>query len=60
MDDISFTSLPLAPEINTLPPGTKQCMFWGLGSDGTVGANKDAVKIIAHNTELYVQVGDEL
>mmetsp|Transcript_33261 Transcript_33261/g.73565 ORF Transcript_33261/g.73565 Transcript_33261/m.73565 type:complete len:1321 (+) Transcript_33261:162-4124(+) len=55
VDDVTFTSLPVAPSLNTLPPGTQQCMFWGMGSDGTVGANKEAIKIIADNTNLYAQ-----
>ncbi len=56
VDDVRHTSLPLGPEINTLPVGTRQCMFWGMGSDGTVGANKEAIKIIADNTPLFTQV----
>jgi pyruvate-ferredoxin/flavodoxin oxidoreductase len=39
-DDVTMTSLPVGPEIDTLPAGTYECMFWGMGSDGTVGANK--------------------
>ena len=42
--------------METLPKGTFECMFWGMGSDGTVGANKEAVKIIADNTDMYTQV----
>lgn len=38
-----------------MPAGTRQCMFWGMGSDGTVGANKEAIKIIADNTPLFTQ-----
>lgn len=55
MDDVTHTSLPYGPEPNTQPAGTFQCMFWGMGSDGTVGANKEAVKIIADNTPMYSQ-----
>ena len=49
------TSLPEGEIVDTTPPGTISCKFWGLGSDGTVGANKSAVKIIGDNTDLYVQ-----
>ena len=51
VDDVTNTSLPLGEYINTIPEGTKCCKFWGLGSDGTVGANKSAIKIIGDNTE---------
>nr|ABW76110.1 pyruvate:ferredoxin oxidoreductase [Paratrimastix pyriformis] len=54
-DDLSHTSLPVTEEINALPEGTVQCLIWGLGSDGTVGANKEAIKLIGHNTELFSQ-----
>ena len=54
-DDVTNTSLPLPPEMDATPDGTIQCMFWGLGSDGTVGANKNAIKIIGDNTDLYAQ-----
>ncbi|MDG6220060.1 MAG: pyruvate:ferredoxin (flavodoxin) oxidoreductase, partial [Candidatus Thermoplasmatota archaeon] len=54
-DDVTFTSLPYTEDINAVPEGTKQCMFWGLGGDGTVGANKDAIKIIGDNTDMYAQ-----
>lgn len=54
-DDVSYTSLPEAEEIETTPEGTISCKFWGLGSDGTVGANKSAIKIIGDNTDLYAQ-----
>ncbi len=40
MDDLKNSNLPIGPEINTMPAGTRQCVFWGMGSDGTVGANK--------------------
>jgi pyruvate-ferredoxin/flavodoxin oxidoreductase len=55
VDDVTFTSLEEAQDINTTPEGTIQCRFWGLGSDGTVGANKSAIKIIGDNTSLYAQ-----
>jgi len=54
-DDVTFTSLPLKEEIDATPEGLVQCKFWGLGGDGTVGANKDAIKIIGDNTDMYVQ-----
>lgn len=54
-DDVTNLSLPLGGWLDVLPAGTKECMFYGLGSDGTVGANKSAVKLIALNTELYAQ-----
>lgn len=55
-DDVTFTSLPIGPDINTLPKGTYQCLFWGMGSDGTVGANKEAIKIIAKGDDTFAQV----
>ena len=55
VDDVTFTSLPKGNEIDTTPEGTISCKFIGLGSDGTVGANKSAIKIIGDNTELYAQ-----
>jgi pyruvate-ferredoxin/flavodoxin oxidoreductase len=55
IDDVTNTSLPEEKIIETTPEGTISCKFWGLGSDGTVGANKTAVKIIGDNTNLYVQ-----
>ncbi|PKK40285.1 Pyruvate-flavodoxin oxidoreductase [Clostridiaceae bacterium JG1575] len=55
VDDVTFTSLPNAEEVNITPEGTVQCKFWGLGSDGTVGANKSAIKIIGDHTDLYAQ-----
>jgi pyruvate-ferredoxin/flavodoxin oxidoreductase len=55
IDDVTFTSLPISEEIDATPEGLVQCKFWGLGGDGTVGANKDAIKIIGDNTEMYVQ-----
>lgn len=54
-DDITNLSLEIKDEIVTEPEGTTRCMFWGLGSDGTVGANKSAIKIIGDNTDLYAQ-----
>jgi pyruvate-ferredoxin/flavodoxin oxidoreductase len=55
VDDVTFTSLPIQEEIDATPEGVVQCKFWGLGGDGTVGANKDAIKIIGDNTEMFVQ-----
>ncbi|BDV01548.1 pyruvate synthase [Thermodesulfomicrobium sp. WS] len=54
-DDVTHTSLEIPPFADTTPEGTIQCKFWGLGSDGTVGANKEAIKIIGDNTDLYAQ-----
>ncbi|WP_376701667.1 pyruvate:ferredoxin (flavodoxin) oxidoreductase, partial [Clostridium tyrobutyricum] len=54
-DDVTHMSLKQGEEIETTPAGTISCKFWGLGSDGTVGANKSAVKIIGDNTDLYAQ-----
>ncbi|APH18069.1 pyruvate:ferredoxin (flavodoxin) oxidoreductase [Clostridium botulinum] len=54
-DDVTNTSLPEKDIVDTTPEGTISCKFWGLGSDGTVGANKTAVKIIGDNTDLYAQ-----
>eukprot|EP01107_Rhizomastix_libera_P000191 TRINITY_DN1036_c0_g1_i1.p1 TRINITY_DN1036_c0_g1~~TRINITY_DN1036_c0_g1_i1.p1 ORF type:complete len:1171 (-),score=389.08 TRINITY_DN1036_c0_g1_i1:347-3823(-) len=54
-DDICHSSLPMGPEFNALPAGTTECMFWGIGADGTVGANHDAIKIIGDNTPMHVQ-----
>ncbi|KAG1661267.1 hypothetical protein FOA52_003725 [Chlamydomonas sp. UWO 241] len=55
VDDVTNSHLPVGPTVHTLPVGTQQCMFWGMGSDGTVGANKEAIKIIADATDLYAQ-----
>jgi len=55
IDDVTFTSLPIKEEIDATPEGLVQCKFWGLGGDGTVGANKDAIKIIGDNTDMYAQ-----
>ena len=54
-DDVTNLSLSPVEGIATTPEGTKSCMFWGLGSDGTVGANKSAIKIIGNNTNMYAQ-----
>merc|ERR1719253_1764763 len=53
-DDLTFRSIPVGAEPDVCPPGTKQCMFWGMGSDGTVSANKAAIKLIGDNTDQYV------
>ena len=55
VDDVTFTSLPVGEDIDTTPAGTTACKFWGLGSDGTVGANKAAIKIIGDHTNMYAQ-----
>ncbi len=54
-DDISHTSLDYDENFDVAPAGTVQCKFWGLGADGTVGANKSAIKIIGDNTDMYAQ-----
>jgi len=54
-DDVTNTSLPLGPAIDTEQPGTVRCKFWGYGSDGTVGANKNSIKIIGDTTDMYIQ-----
>jgi pyruvate-ferredoxin/flavodoxin oxidoreductase len=54
-DDVTNSSLPVISGVSTAPAGTTRCKFWGFGSDGTVGANKDAIKIIGDNTDLYAQ-----
>ncbi len=54
-DDITHLSLDVEQELDTVPEGTIQCKFFGLGADGTVGANKQAIKIIGDNTDLYAQ-----
>ena len=54
-DDVTNTSLPCVAGIDVTPAGTKGCKFWGLGSDGTVGANKSAIKIIGDYTDMYAQ-----
>jgi pyruvate-ferredoxin/flavodoxin oxidoreductase len=55
VDDIAHTSLEVDPGFDVAPAGTVQCKFWGLGADGTVGANKSAIKIIGDNTDMYAQ-----
>lgn len=55
VDDVTNLSLEVKEEINAAPEGTIRCKFWGLGSDGTVGANKSAIKIIGDKTNLYAQ-----
>ncbi|MFO7677177.1 MAG: pyruvate:ferredoxin (flavodoxin) oxidoreductase [Thermoplasmatota archaeon] len=54
-DDVTRTSLPINTEMDASPEGLVRCKFWGIGGDGTVGANKDAIKIIGDNTNQYVQ-----
>ena len=54
-DDITHLSLDVKENIVTEPEGTVRCKFWGLGSDGTVGANKSAIKIIGDKTDMYAQ-----
>ena len=55
VDDVTNLSLEVKEKIRTAPAETKRCKFWGLGSDGTVGANKNAIKIIGDNTDMYAQ-----
>lgn len=55
VDDVTFKSLPVGQEVNLSPKGTFQAKFFGLGSDGTVGANKNSIKIIGENTDKYCQ-----
>jgi pyruvate-ferredoxin/flavodoxin oxidoreductase len=55
VDDVTFTSLPVLPEINVCCTGTYSAKFYGLGSDGTVGANKNSIKIIGDTTDKYCQ-----
>lgn len=54
-DDVTGLSLPVTETPDTTPAGTTSCKFWGLGSDGTVGANKDSIKIIGDHTDMYAQ-----
>jgi pyruvate-ferredoxin/flavodoxin oxidoreductase len=54
-DDVSHSSLEVGEEFSASPKGTTQCKFWGIGADGTVGANKEAIKIIGENTDMYTQ-----
>jgi len=55
VDDVKFSNLPILPEISTVPEGTFEGKFYGLGADGTVGANKNSIKIIGDSTDKYVQ-----
>ena len=54
-DDVTGLSLELGAPLVTTPEGTTNCKFWGLGADGTVGANKNSIKIIGDNTDMYAQ-----
>ena len=54
-DDVTNLSLPLEGNLDSAPAGTTACKFWGLGSDGTVGANKNSIKIIGDHTDMYAQ-----
>ncbi len=54
-DDVSMKSIPVKERVEVAPADVKSCMFWGLGSDGTVGANKNSIKIIGENTDLNAQ-----
>eukprot|EP01028_Stygiella_incarcerata_P013541 TRINITY_DN82756_c0_g1_i1.p1 TRINITY_DN82756_c0_g1~~TRINITY_DN82756_c0_g1_i1.p1 ORF type:complete len:1250 (-),score=325.49 TRINITY_DN82756_c0_g1_i1:111-3488(-) len=54
-DDVTHTSLPSLPIVDTVPDTTKQCIFWGVGADGTVGANREAISIISNETKLNAQ-----
>jgi len=54
-DDVTFLSLPLLPEISVCPKGNYEAKFYGLGADGTVGANKNSIKIIGDSTDKYAQ-----
>ncbi len=54
-DDVTYLSLDIDENPNTTPEGTTCCKFWGLGSDGTVGANKNSIKIIGDHTDMYAQ-----
>ena len=55
VDDVTFKSLPVKEEVSIVKPGTTECKFYGLGSDGTVGANKNTIKIIGDHTPKYCQ-----
>ncbi len=55
LDDVTFKSLPIGENISLGGEGTTECLFYGLGADGTVGANKNSVKIIGDKTDLYAQ-----
>ena len=54
-DDVTHLSLEVGAPLVTTPEGTINCKFWGLGADGTVGANKNSIKIIGDNTDMYAQ-----
>ena len=54
-DDVTRLSLKIKENLDTTPRGTRSCKFWGLGSDGTVGANKNSIKIIGDHTDMYAQ-----
>lgn len=54
-DDVSYTSLPYDPNFSILPSDTVECVFFGLGADGTVGANKNSIKIIGEDTDNFAQ-----
>jgi len=54
-DDVTNTSIPLGEKIDTEPEGVVRCKFWGYGSDGTVGASKNSIKIIGESTDMYAQ-----
>ena len=54
-DDLTHHSLPVTRSIDLAPPGQVSCKFWGLGSDGTVSANKNSIKIIGEHTDMFVQ-----
>ena len=55
VDDVTNLSLPIVENPDTTPAGTTSCKFWGLGADGTVGANKNSIKIIGDHTDMYAQ-----
>ncbi|MGI5959591.1 MAG: pyruvate:ferredoxin (flavodoxin) oxidoreductase [Massiliimalia sp.] len=55
VDDVTHLSLEVGKPLVTTPEGTVNCKFWGLGADGTVGANKNSIKIIGNNTDMYAQ-----
>ena len=54
-DDVTFTSLKVGEKISLSDASVKECLFYGLGADGTVGANKNSIKIIGDKTDLYAQ-----
>lgn len=55
IDDVTHSSIEFDPDFHIEAPETKRCMFWGLGADGTVGANKNSIKIIGEETANYAQ-----